>query len=349
MKHRWSFAALLLLLLPFADLLAQPQLLVPDASPKAMVGQRVGITDITINYHRPAVTARHIWGGLVPYDVIWRAGANENTTISFSTPVKVEGQLIPAGEYSLFMIPSSSSQWTVVINRFTGGWGTYSYDPSEDIARVKVTPAPIDMQERLLYTFDEPTANDVVAALRWEKLRVPFKIEADTPALVNASIRNELRSGKHWNAPAWSAAARWAMRQKDLDAALAYADGSIALGANPDNLNTKAALLERKGDKKGAAELREQARALSPESYEVGKAYQLAGAKKIDEAIQSLSAYASAHPSFRVYGPLGELYSMKGDAAKAQESFDKAMSLATNQSDRTEVQDYINSVGAEKK
>lgn len=347
MKIRSSFVALLLLL-PSVVVMAQPQLHVPDLSPKATVGQTIGITDIAITYHRPAVSARNIWGGLVPYDVIWRAGANENTTISFSTPVKIEGQPIPAGEYSLFMIPSTG-QWTVVINKFTGGWGTYSYDQSEDVARVKVTPAPADMQERLVYTFDEPSANSVVAALRWEKLRVPFKIEADTPNLVSASIKNELRSGKHWNAEAWAAAARWELRQGNLDTALAYADSSINLGANANNLNTKAAVLDKRGDKKAAADLRDQVRTLSPDGYEITKAYQLAGAKKYDEAIQGLSTYAAAHPSFRVYGPLGEIYAMKGDTAKSKEMFEKAMSLAKNQSERTEVQDYINSVGAEKK
>src|SRR5207249_5595845 len=112
-------------------------------------------SDLAITYHRPAVNKRKIWGGLVPYGVMWRAGANENTTISFSTAVKVEGQTLPVGTYGLFMIPSES-QWTVVFSKFTGDWGTYNYDPSEDAARVTVTPqTTTENQERMAFTFDD--------------------------------------------------------------------------------------------------------------------------------------------------------------------------------------------------
>src|SRR5438128_3169693 len=125
-------------LLAAAPLVAQPALPLPDASPKATVGQTIGVTSIEINYHRPAVNKRKIWGGLVQYGAVWRAGANENTTISFSTPVTVEGQSLPAGTYGLFMIPAPT-QWTVVLSKFADAWGAYSYDPSEDAARIIVT------------------------------------------------------------------------------------------------------------------------------------------------------------------------------------------------------------------
>jgi hypothetical protein len=152
---------------------AQPALRLPEVSPAATVGQTVGITDIAITYHRPAVNKRKIWGGLVPYGVLWRAGANENTTISFSTAVKVEGQALPAGTYGMFLIPDPS-QWTVVFSKFTGDWGTYNYDQSEDAARVMVTPQTTpENQERLAFTFDDLTTNSANASLRWEKIRVP--------------------------------------------------------------------------------------------------------------------------------------------------------------------------------
>ena len=107
-----------------------PQFKVPRTSQKQVVTQTVGFTDITITYARPGVKGRTIFGGLVPYDVIWRAGANEPTSITFSTPVKVEGQDVPAGTYSLFLIPGHE-QWTLILSKFTGGWGTYSYDQGE--------------------------------------------------------------------------------------------------------------------------------------------------------------------------------------------------------------------------
>jgi TolA-binding protein len=329
--------------------LAQPALRAPDVSEKASVGETVGITDVTISYHRPAVNARRIWGGLVPYNVVWRAGANESTTISFSTPVKVEGQLLPAGSYGLFMIPAQG-QWTVVFSRFTGGWGAYSYDQSEDAARIMVTPQQAEMQERLFYTFDDTSATSAVASLRWEKLRIPFKIEVETPKLVMASMKDELRSGKHWNADAWAAAARYVARQGDLDTALTYASNSVDLGANVNNLRTKAFILEKKGDAPGAAALRAQAATLSPEADAMSQAYQMAGSKKYADAITRLNAWASSHPqSWRAYAALGEFYGRNGDPAKSKESFDKAMSLTSDMAQRVEVQDSINSLGADAK
>jgi hypothetical protein len=347
MNARGFFCAAALLLVSTAAT-AQPALRMPEASPKATVSQTVGITDIAVHYHRPAVSKRRIWGGLVGYGAVWRAGANESTKISFSTPVKVEGQSLPAGDYSLFMIPGPS-QWTVIFNKFTGGWGAYSYDPSEDAVRVTVTPQPTaDSQERLAYTFDDPTDKAATLALRWEKLRVPVKIEADTPALVSASIRDELRGGKHWNVDALAAAARYNLRQGNVDEALALATRAMDGRIDTGTLRTKAAVLEKKGDTKGAAELRERAKALQTEPETVGFVYTFAQKKQWDEGIAYLNNFLSTHPqSWRAYAALGELYASKGDKAKAKEQFDKAMSLARDTAERVEVQDAINSIEAE--
>jgi len=334
--------------------LAQPAVRLPETSPAATVGQTIGITDIAINYHRPAVNKRKIWGGLVPYGVLWRAGANENTTVSFSTPVKVEGQVIPAGTYGLFMIPGQS-QWTVVLSRFTGDWGTYNYDQSEDAARVTVTPQTMaDNQERMVFLFDDLTNNSATASLRWEKLRVPVKIEVDVPATVRASIRNELRGGKHWNSDAYAAAARFELRNGDVDTALQYADRALSLGQTTNALRTKAAVLEKKGDTKGAAELRERAK----QNYNEGEtlnytAFGLISDKKYDEAITFLTNWINTHPNsretWRAYTILGEAHAAKGDKAKSREALDKAMAAAHDITERTEVQDSLNSIGSEEK
>src|SRR5262249_15003646 len=150
--------------------------------------------------------------------------ANENTTISFSTPVKVEGKPIPGGTYGLFLIPGAT-EWTLVLSKFNLSWGAYSYDPGEDAVRVSVTPRPLgENQERLVYTFDDLKDDSAVVALRWEKLLVPIRVEVDLPATVRASIRDELRGGKHWSTDAWAAAARWELRNGDIPAALDCAD-----------------------------------------------------------------------------------------------------------------------------
>ena len=118
---------------------------VPDASPAASVGQTIGLTQVKISYHRPAVNKREVWGKLVPYNEVWRAGANENTTISFSSDVTVGGQKLAAGTYGLHMLPTEKD-WTVIFSNMANAWGSFSYDPKEDAARVTVTPQPAEFQ-----------------------------------------------------------------------------------------------------------------------------------------------------------------------------------------------------------
>jgi hypothetical protein len=335
-----------------AAALAQSVIRLPRPSPGASAGQTIGITDVEIRYHRPAVNKRKIWDGLVPYGVLWRAGANENTTISFSTPVRVEGKPVAAGTYALYMLPGSS-EWTLILSRFAGDWGTYNYDPSEDALRVPVSPRPLaEPQERLSYAFDDLTDASAVASLRWEKLRVPFRIEVDVPATVRASIREELRGGKHWSSDAWAAAARWELRNGDAKTAHEYADHGLAIGTSFTALRTKAAVLEKNGDKKGAAELRERANLIANEAETLGVAVgPLMAAKKYDEAIAYLNGYAAKHPQsrelWRVHAALGDAYVAKNDHARAKEEFDRAMAGAHDLSEKTEVQDSINAAGAE--
>ena len=164
----------LLVLLGATPALAQaPRLTLPDASPHASVSQRVGLTDITIDYHRPAVGKRKIRGGLVPYDEPWRAGANENTTITFSTPVTVGGKQLAAGTYGVHMIPTAKT-WTVALSTVSTAWGSFSYDPKEDAVRFTVTPTPAEHEESLEYRFENPTETSTNVVLQWEKLQVSF-------------------------------------------------------------------------------------------------------------------------------------------------------------------------------
>ena len=352
MKIRATLIGIALLVAMSA--IAQPALRLPEQSPAATVGQTIGITDVTIAYHRPAVNKRKIFGGLVPYGVLWRAGANENTTIAFSTPVKVEGQTLPAGTYGLFMIPGQS-QWTVVFSKFAQDWGAYNYDQTEDAARVTVTAQTTpDSQERMAFAFDDLTGNSATAALRWEKLRVPFKIEVDVPATVRASIRSELRGGKHWNGDAWAAAARYEMRNGDLDAALKDADTALDLGNTTNALRTKAAVLEKRGDTKGAAALRDRAKQNFNEGEALNyTAFGYINDKKYDDAISYVNSFVASHPNssqlWLAYSILGQAYAEKGDQAKAKEAFNKAMAASTEESDRVTVQDFLNSIGAESK
>jgi hypothetical protein len=332
-----------------ATLLAQPLLRVPQLSPRAVTAETFGVTDVEVTYHRPSVNGRKIWGGLVPYDVPWRAGANEATLVSFSTPVSIEQKALAAGTYSLYMIPGQP-QWTVVFNRFTGGWGTYSYDPAEDVIRVKVKPEDAPMQERMQFTFDDGKADSMTLSMRWDKLRVPIRISAETKKLTLDGMDQQLRSAMHWVPQAWREAAGYALRVDEADRALGFINQSINISADAFNLRTKARILEKKGDAAAAKDLRDRAAALSPEMAFMSGAWEQLGAKKYDEAIATLNRYLMDHPtSWRATSALAFAFASKGERAKADQLFERAMQLSPSQSERVEVQDLINDLGAEVK
>lgn len=145
-------------------------------SPKASVLQTVGFTEVRIDYNRPGVKERVIWGGLVPYNKVWRAGANEATKFTFSTDAKINGKTLKAGSYSFFAIPAKD-KWTLIFNRVADQWGAFEYNESEDALRLTVTPEEGSMQEWLAYTITKTSNNSAVLKLEWEKLKVPFTIE----------------------------------------------------------------------------------------------------------------------------------------------------------------------------
>src|SRR5213595_4272495 len=155
---------------------AQNDLNLPDVSHAAEVKQRIALTDITVKYHRPLVNGRKIWGGLVPYGKVWRAGANENTTIEFTDPVSVEGKPLAKGMYGLHMIPNQDS-WTVIFSKTNTGWGSYSYEQKEDALRVEVKPRPLaEMKEALEFEFEDLKPESTAVTLKWEKVGVPFTV-----------------------------------------------------------------------------------------------------------------------------------------------------------------------------
>ena len=150
----------------------------PRPSQHALLTQRIGVTDITISYHRPLTNGRKIWDGVVPYGQVWRAGANENTTIVFSDPVTIEGKPLDKGAYGLHMIPTAD-QWTIIFSKNSTSWGSFTYDEKEDALRVTVKPKAADMHNALTYDFDQLQKDSAVVELEWEKIAVPFKVSVD--------------------------------------------------------------------------------------------------------------------------------------------------------------------------
>lgn len=246
-------AGLLALQLAASGAIAQQPLKLPRPSPAASVTQTVGVTEVTINYSRPGVKGRTIWGELVPYGEVWRTGANENTTIRFSTPVKVEGHELPAGIYGLQTIPTKE-QWTVIFSKDADEWGAFNYKPENDALRIQVQPQPAEFRERMAFDFEDVTDASAEVVLHWEKLKVPFKLEVDTPKLAVEGVQGQLR----WQS--FVQAANFCIQANAcLDEAGRWLDASIALEPTFSNQRAKAMLLAKKNDYKGAVSWGEKA------------------------------------------------------------------------------------------
>jgi hypothetical protein len=216
---------------------------VPLRSPAAEVSQRIGLTDIDIRYHRPQVNGRKIWGDLVPYGKVWRTGANTITTISFSDPVTIDGHALDAGTYGFHAIPTPD-EWTLIFSKNSTTWGSFTYDQSEDALRVQVKPEASPMHESMTFDVDHIQPDSAVVALEWENLRVPFRVGIDTHALVQASLKRQLRGQKRYVWMSWDDAANYLLREKiSLDDALTYANKSIELEDRFDNELTKSNVL----------------------------------------------------------------------------------------------------------
>jgi tetratricopeptide (TPR) repeat protein len=322
--------------------LAQAPIVLPDASPAATVSQTVGLTDITIAYHRPAVNKRKIWGGLVPYGEVWRAGANQNTTITFSSPVTVGGKTLAAGTYGLHMLPTEKD-WSIIFSSVSSAWGSFSYDAKEDLARSPASPKQADFEERLEYRFEDPTDNSVDVVLQWDKLSVSFPITIDTKAVVFASIKAQLRGLPRFSWQGWNQAAGWCLRNDyELAQGIEWADASIGLQANFQNLRTKAGLVEKKGDAKGAEELRARAMKIATEADINLYAYGLMGQSKIDEALTYFRKNVKDYPnSWNTYDSLGEALATKGDKKGAIENYSKALAMTTDATQKKRIEGIL--------
>src|SRR5687767_13874044 len=225
----------------------------PRLSPVASVRQAVGVTEIEINYSRPGVKGRTIWGELVPFGEVWRTGANENTTIRFSTPVKIEGKDLPAGLYGLQTIPTAD-QWTVIFSKDADQWGAFNYKPENDALRIQVKPQPAEFRERMAFDIEDVTDTSAEVVMHWEKLRVPFTVEADTTKLTADAVKNTMR----WQN--FVQAANYCIQANAcLDEAGRWLEASIALEPTFSNQRAKAMLLAKQNKFKDAVTWGEKA------------------------------------------------------------------------------------------
>jgi len=327
---------------------------------QSQVNQWIGPVEVSITYHSPNVHAPngddrtgHIWGELVHYGLKdqgfgtskaapWRAGANENTTISFSHAVKIEGKDIAAGTYGLFLEVAKDGPWTLILSKNSTSWGSYFYNPAEDVLHVSVTPVDAPYTEFLTYSFDDRNANSAVAFMQWEKKKVPFKIEVPN---INdyyvASVRNQLRSWPGFDVANYQQAANFCAQNKiNLDEALAWADASM----NPGNggvedfngLSTKARVLTAMGKTSDAAAVMDKAIKLPTATvqniHQYGRSLLMAGEK--DKALAIFQYNAKAHPEdkFTTNVGLARGYTAVGNKKEAIKYWETAIkNLPDNQ------------------
>jgi hypothetical protein len=313
----------------------------PRASQHARVMQRIGITDITVNYHRPLANGRQIWGKLVPYGEVWRAGANENTTIVFSDPVTVEGQPLDKGTYGLHMIPGEN-EWTVVFSKNASAWGSFTYKQDEDALRVKVKPQACDTHDALSYDFDEVKPDSAVVTMRWDKVAVPIKVSVNVNDIVTASIRRQIRGLNQYYWEGWDDAAAYFLANKmNLDEALKDEDQSIQAEERYDNLMNKSRILDAMGRGSDAAPVRAKALEKGNAGQLYGYARQLQGEKKQDEAFAIYRSMSKKFPDeWITHAGMARVYSGQGkfdDAVKEM----KLSLVGAPDNNKTVVENYI--------
>jgi len=346
------------------------------ANERAQISQWIGLVKVTISYHSPNVhggagadRTGHIWGELVPYGLFdqglgpsratpWRAGANETTTVSFSHSVKVEGKELKAGTYGLFLELDKTGPWTWIFSTSSTGWGSYQYDPKDDVLRVGVNPKDAPYTEFLTYGFDERRPDSATAFLQWENKRIPFKIEVtDVNELYVAEMRNELKGWPGFKYQNWQIAAQFCASHKiNLEEALIWADKAITEPfkgpsrgrEDSSTLSTKAAVLQAMGRDAEADATIDRALRL-PETDVVRMYLYAAGLLHISRNEKALAIFKSnfqRHPEekFWTYLGLAEGYTAVGDKNNAVKNWEIALSNvpANAQSDVPEYQKTLN-------
>jgi tetratricopeptide (TPR) repeat protein len=338
---------------------AQPVTLPRTPSPAASVSQTIGISTVTVSYSRPSVNGREIWGALVPYgwnvqsfgaarEAPWRAGANENTVLALSHPAKVEGHMVPAGDYGLFFVINKDNSGEVILSKDHASWGSFWYDPSLDQLRSKIQIRDIPSTELLTYEFVNVNKNSGELVLNWEKKQFPVKIEFDVDAIVMANAEQELKGPAGFTPQGPTSAANYALQNKvNTETALKWIE--TAIGQNPTftTLRIKSGLLKQTGKTEEADKMLKEAMEVATEAELNNYGYQLIGSGNHDKAIEILTLNTVRHPkSPNVWDSLGEAYALRGDKNNAIKNFKKSLSLNPPANIRANSEKYLKQFGA---
>jgi tetratricopeptide (TPR) repeat protein len=346
-KIPFRFASLLSLVVSALSVSAQTELGLPDRSQAAMVQQRLGVTDITIRYHRPLVDGRKIWGDLVPFGKVWRAGANFNTTVEVSDSISVEGKPLPRGIYGLHMIPTPDS-WTIIFSKAADSWGSFTYDQSEDALRVTVKPRASEMQEALQYSFADLKPESAIVIMTWEKLAVPFRISVTDEETVLPYIRRHMRGfQRYFWGPTNEAAAYCLTKKIALPEALKWAELSIQAEERFENLGTKADILKAMGKTDEARTVWQHALELAKPVQLYTYARGLQAQKRDPEAMEIFKTVAQQSPN-DLFGHMAQarIKSHAGDYAGAAEEVKQALAVTPDGAQKEAIKGLLDKLNA---
>jgi tetratricopeptide (TPR) repeat protein len=326
---------------------------------KAVVSEQIGLIQVAVTYHRPAVNGREgkVWGELVHKGFIkqgfgpdnpapWRAGANENTIIEFENDVKIEGQNLAKGKYGLF-IAYDAAESIIIFSRKTDAWGSFFYDEKEDVLRVKVKPQPLEKSvEWLRYEFANQTQNSATISLEWEKLSIPFKVEVDALKQQFDIFAAEAKNPRGFTSEGLNIAANWSLTNNyQLEKGLEWIDFAIST-FNGDQkfpiLATKAQLLEKMGKPTESAVIMKQAVPIGNmnDLHQYGR--QLLALKKPKEALEVFQMNYDKNPNqFTTLMGMTRGLSANGNYPKALEFAFKALPLAPNDVNKKAIEAMI--------
>ncbi|MFZ1527836.1 MAG: DUF2911 domain-containing protein [Ferruginibacter sp.] len=349
----------------FAQLLKLPE---GNINYKCKASRKIGVTDIDIAWNAPGVKGREgkIWGTDIAYygftvlgfgsntQSPWRAGADENTTISFSTDVMINGKLLAAGKYGFFIAVYPDS-CTLIFNKNTAGWGSYFYNSDLDIMRVgtKQQKGMKESRERLEYTFSNQTGNAVELALEWERWRIPFTVSVDLTKTTLASIRTQLSGAMGFDPPSLEAAANWCLQNnvneaEGLDWINRATDPNLGGVRSFNALSTKAGLLTKLNRKPEADDLMKTAVENASVTELHGYGRQLLAQKKFKEALEVFEKnYKKNKGAWPTSAGLMRGYSANGDLKKALEYAKMAVTQAPNEETKKIMQQAVDKLSKE--
>jgi tetratricopeptide (TPR) repeat protein len=338
---------------------AQPITAPRPASPAANVSQTIGISTVTVQYSRPKVNGREIWGALVPYgwnvqgfgngsEAPWRAGANENNVLTLSHTAKIEGKDVPAGSYGLFFVINEDNTGEVILSKEYQSWGSFFYDQAKDQLRSKITLREIPHTELLTFDFINIDKNSADLVLNWEKKQFPVKIQFAVDEIVMTNAEQELKGPVGFTPQGRISAANYALTNNvNHTKALEWIDAAIAQTKTFPALQIKSGLLKQIGKSEDADKIMTEAMTVATENQLNNYGYQLLGEGNMDKAIEILTLNTVRHPkSANAWDSLGEAYALKGDKANAIKNFKKSLSMNPPANVKANSEKYLKQFGA---